>query len=87
VTTVCSSPLLKVFPDPVQQWELVHGQATVDWMHISGVIQHMLSDICTAVDTTVGWLVKNDAETARRVIVEFSNVLSKCDSIDFDTME
>lgn len=70
-----------------RQWELAHGRAAVDWMHASGVAHRMLADICTAVDTTAGWLVKNDVETARRVITEFPNVLSKCDSIDFDTME
>jgi hypothetical protein len=47
----------------------------------------MLADICTAVDTAVGWLVGNNAEIARHVITEFPNVLSKCDSIDFDAME
>jgi hypothetical protein len=56
-------------------------------MHASGAGQRMLTDICTAVEVTVDWLVRNDVETARRVIAEFPNVLSKCDSIDFDTVE
>lgn len=56
-------------------------------MHESGAAPRMLVDICTAVDATVGWLLKNDTETARRVITEFPNVLSKWDSLDFDTME
>lgn len=70
-----------------RQWELAHGQAAIDWMHSSGVAQRMLADICTAVDTTVDWLVSNDSEAARRVLTEFPNVLSRCDSLDFDTWE
>jgi hypothetical protein len=72
-----------------RQWELAHGQAVVEWMHKSGVAQRMLADVCTAVDVTVDLLVQNNAGTARRVITEFPTppVLSRCDSIDFDTME
>lgn len=70
-----------------RQWELAHGQAVVEWMHTSGVAQRMLADVCAAVDMTVDWLVGNNVGTARRVITEFPNVLSNCDSIDFDTME
>ena len=70
-----------------RQWELAHGGAAVEWMRASGVAQRMLADICTAVDLTVDWLVRNDAERARRVVSEFPNVLNKCDSIEFDTVE
>lgn len=77
-------------PRPTQSaraWELVHGQAAVDWMHTSGIAQRMLTDICTAVNTTVDWIVRNNTEVARGVITEFPHVLSECDSLDFDTQE
>ena len=70
-----------------RQWELAHGGTIGDWMRTSGVAQRMLADVCMAVDATVGWFVNNDAEMARRVIAQFPNVLSRCDSIDFDTTE
>ena len=70
-----------------RQWELVNGGTIVDWMRTSGVAQRMLADICFAVEATVSWTVHNDAEMARRVIAEFPSVLSRCDSLDFDTME
>jgi hypothetical protein len=70
-----------------RQWELVNGGTIVDWMRTSGVAQRMLADICFAVEATVSWTVHNEAEMARRVIAEFPSVLSKCDSLDFDTME
>lgn len=83
--TVSESPTRQA--KSARQWELAHGQAVVEWMHTSGVAQRMIADVCTAVDVTVDWLVQDDAGTARRVIAEFPNVLSRCDSIDFDTKE
>ena len=53
------------------QWQLAHGQAAVEWMHSSGVAQRMLTDIGTAVEKTVDWLIQDDTHRARWVIQQF----------------
>lgn len=75
------------FNRSARQWELAHGEATVGWMHTSGVTQRLLADVCNAVSVTADWLVGNDEGVAQRVITEFPHVLSKCDSLNFDTAE
>ncbi|MCW2933114.1 MAG: hypothetical protein JWM19_4076 [Actinomycetia bacterium] len=53
-------------------------------MRSSGVARRMLADICAAVLTTVGWLVEDDSEKARRVLEQYPDVLSRCDELPFD---
>jgi ribosomal protein RSM22 (predicted rRNA methylase) len=66
------------------QWQLAHDQAAVEWMHSSGVAQRMLTDICTAVEKTVDWLIQDDTHRARWVIQQFPGVLTCCDVLQFN---
>jgi hypothetical protein len=67
-----------------RRWQRAHGQAAVDWMHSSGVAHRMLADICTAVETTVGWLVDGDPQRAQWVLRQYPQVLSRCDDLRFN---
>lgn len=83
MTTSNSAPR----PQPAtsaRQWQLAHGPAAVEWMHSSGVAHRMLTDICSAVETTVEWLVQDDAHRARWVIQQYPRVLTCCDALQFN---
>ena len=67
-----------------RQWQRAHGQAAIDWMRSSGAARRMLTDICVAVETTVGWVVGDDPERARQVVEQYPKVLKCCDHLQFD---
>jgi len=67
-----------------RQWELAHGRDAVEWMRASGTAQRMLTDICSAVETTVDWLVHDDSQRARWVIRQYPRVLTSCDVLQFN---
>ena len=44
----------------------------------------MLADICSAVETTVNWLISDNPDRARWVIRQYPRVLSSCDELQFN---
>jgi hypothetical protein len=74
-------------PQPARtarQWQLAHGRAAVNWVHSSGIAQRMLTDICTAVETTVDWLIAGSSQRAQWVIRQYPQVLTSCDVLQFN---
>jgi hypothetical protein len=67
-----------------RQWQLAHGQSALQWMRSFGVTQRLLMDLCIAVETTVEWLVHDDAHRARWVIQQYPRVLTCCDVFEFN---
>jgi hypothetical protein len=67
-----------------RQWQLAHGSDIIDWMHSSGLATRMLADVCTAVETTVNWLVTDEPQRARWVIRQYPRVLKCCDELEFN---
>lgn len=53
-------------------------------MRSSGSAARMLADICSAVETTVDWLVQGDSQRAQWVIRQYPRVLSSCDELQFN---
>lgn len=66
------------------QWQRENGQAAVDWFRSSGGAQRMLDDVCRAVEMTVDLLVGDSADRAREILVEYPQVLGRCDQLTFD---
>ena len=66
------------------QWQRENGQAAVDWFWSSGGAQRMLDDVCRAVEMTVDLLVGDSADRAREILVEYPQVLRRCDQLTFD---
>lgn len=67
-----------------RQWQLAHARDAIEWIHSSGTAQRMLTDVCSAVETTVDWLVDGDSQRARWVIRQYPLVLSSCDVLRFN---
>lgn len=83
MTTADSSPASPRVAS-ARQWQLARGHDVVEWMHSSGTAQRMLTDVCSAVETTVDWLVHGDSQRARWVIRQYPRVLSSCDVLRFN---
>src|SRR5216684_9428076 len=83
MTSADSAPISRAVTT-ARQWQLAHGRDAVEWMRSSGVAQRMLTDICTAVETTVEWLVQGDPQRARWVIQQYPQVIENCDALSFN---
>lgn len=87
MTLVSHESLHQVRLPSARRWELEHGPTIVEWLHSSGVADRMFDDVCHTVEALVARCVGDNTEAARRVLEQFPQVLSKCDSLSFNELE